>query len=69
MVQELWSDTFHLTARILMQRREVTDQAKDYIRGSDVAFRCCLQHHVFILHAFTQICYEKTAKVFQKLWL
>ena len=30
-------------------------QAKDFIRGSDVAFRCCLQRHVFILHVFTQI--------------
>ena len=43
-------------------------QAKDFIQRN-VAFRCCLQRHVSILHVFTQICYEKTAKVFQKLWL
>ena len=28
MVQELWSDTFHLTARILMQKREVITRPK-----------------------------------------
>ena len=32
MVQELWSDTFHLTARILMQRREVTPGQRLYSR-------------------------------------
>ena len=27
-------------------------QAKDFIRENDAAFRCCLQPHAFILHAF-----------------
>ena len=32
MVQELWSDTFHFTARILMQKREVTPGQRLYSR-------------------------------------
>ena len=30
-------------------------QTKDFIRGNDVAFRCCLQRHVFIWHVFMHI--------------
>ena len=30
-------------------------QAKHFIRENDIAFRCCLQSHAFILHAFAQI--------------
>ena len=30
-------------------------QAKHFIRENDIAFRCCLQPHVCILHAFAQI--------------
>ena len=31
------------------------NQAKDFVRENDVAYRCCTQPRVFILHGFGQI--------------
>ena len=67
-LQELWSDTVHLTSQILIQDQSY-HQAKDFIRENEVAFRCCLQPDAFILHSFTKNFTGKLPRGFQKLWL
>ena len=38
------------------------NEAKDFVRENDVAYRCCTQPRVFILHAFLDKFLKKTVK-------
>ena len=55
MVQELWSDTFHLTARILIQKREViTIRPKTSFGKLSLPLALCVYLYCMLLRKFHQ---------------
>ena len=55
MVQELWSDTFHITARILIQKREViTIRPKTSFGKLSLPLALCVYLYCMLLRKFHQ---------------